>query len=85
MLSVDAVCWIACSWKSVTEITIRNTFKEVGFTVPTSAKSTSTKATFNNEIVAPENTCFDALGKLLTHLSIGENIMSADEFVVNVC
>ena len=82
---LDALCSIVSSCKSLTEITIRNTFKQARFTRPTYDKSTSTKATFNNEILPPENTCFHQLAQPFTHhLTIAENIMSAEEFMVSV-
>ena len=86
IIALDALCTTASSCKSLTEITIRNTFKQARFTRPTYDKSTSTKATFNNEILKPENTCFHQLAQPFTHhLTIAENIMSDDEFMVSVC
>ncbi len=32
--ALDAICWIDLAWKSVTESTIRNTFRKAGFTMP---------------------------------------------------
>ncbi|CAF4408148.1 unnamed protein product [Rotaria sp. Silwood2] len=64
--ALDAVFWIECAWKSVTETILRNTFKE---------------AAFNNEDVVPKNTCFDELNSVLKHLTIGGDIMSATDFV----
>lgn len=81
--ALDAVCWIACAWKSITEATLRNTFKEAGFNIPTPADSTFTRATYINEDVVPENTCFDELNDVLKHLTIGGNIMSGNDFVVS--
>ncbi len=31
--ALDAVCWIDCAWRSGTETTLRNTFKEADFVV----------------------------------------------------
>lgn len=62
--ALDAVCWIDNAWKSITESTIRNTFREAGFQMPISvSNSTSSLSKESNESISIDDTSFDDLKK----------------------
>ncbi len=70
----------------VTETTVRKTFKEAGFQFSVvSSDSTMRKTTVTNEdVVVQENARLDELNKVLKHVIIGGDIMSAMDFVMSL-
>ncbi|CAF4434938.1 unnamed protein product [Rotaria sp. Silwood2] len=81
--ALDAVCWIDFAWRSITESTLRNTFKAAGFEIPVVlSEPTSSKTTFIDEdVVVQQNVCLNELDRVLNHLTIGGKTMSASDFV----
>jgi hypothetical protein len=83
--ALDAICWIDIAWKSITEITLQNTFRKAGFTIPSvSPDLPSTETTLTDEItVGQEQECLNTLHQVLKHISIGGTGMSTIDFVVS--
>ncbi|CAF4769574.1 unnamed protein product, partial [Rotaria sp. Silwood2] len=81
--ALDAVCWIDFAWRSITESTLRNTFKAAGFEIPVVlSEPTSSKTTIIDEDVAvQQNLGLNELDRVLNHLTIGGKTMSASDFV----
>ncbi|CAF2983977.1 unnamed protein product [Rotaria sp. Silwood2] len=79
--ALDAIWWIDGAWKSVTEATIQNTFKSAGFktSIPTS-NATSTTTPENENIILVDSSLTE-LGKALQQITIGGDVMSANDFV----
>ncbi|CAF2766906.1 unnamed protein product [Rotaria sp. Silwood2] len=84
--ALDAVTWTKSAWEAVTQSTIRNTFQVAGFVDSNAQYTTST--TFDNgsdsdeEIITDDiTTALKDLDKLLTHIHIDGQSLSAKEFV----
>ena len=82
--ALDAICWIDLAWKSVTESTIRNTFRKAGFTMPSDSRPSnpSSPVPLTDDFI-PEKESLAELEKVLKHLTIGGHALSANDFVVN--
>lgn len=80
--ALDAICWIESSWKSVTEATIRNTFRKAGFEIPSDSAHVTCSSGPAIEDLIPEKESLVELDKVLKHLTIGGCAMSANDFVV---
>ena len=81
--ALDAVYWIDSAWKGVTETTIRNTFRSAGFessSISASLNLVSTSASSDTSTM--ENDCIDDLDRILKHVTIGGQIISAYDYVV---
>lgn len=83
--ALDAICWIDLAWKSITELTIQNTFKRAGFQLPSGAlDSISTETTTADEvIIAQEQEYLNDLDKVLKYVNVGSSTMSASDFIVS--
>ncbi|CAF4913662.1 unnamed protein product, partial [Rotaria sp. Silwood1] len=81
--ALDAICWIDQSWTSITEATIRNTFKVAGFEMPVVLDDSAsvTLKLDTTDVVVNENKCIEDLDQVLKHISIGGTVMSANDFV----
>ncbi|CAF1535011.1 unnamed protein product [Rotaria sordida] len=84
--SLDAVTWTKNAWESVTQLTIRNTFRMAGFVHPNTQDTIS--GTIDNENDTNEETIIDDittalkdLDTLLAHIHIDGQSLSASEFV----
>ena len=83
--ALDAVCWIDLAWKNIKESTLQNTFKQAGFEVPIACPDSiaSEILSIDEDIVPQEKECLDDLAKVLKHVNIGGDIMSAADFIVS--
>ena len=83
--ALDAICWIDIAWKSITEVTLQNTFRKVGFIIPSASPDLpSAETTLVDEInIGQEQECLNNLDKVLQQISIGSADMSAIDFVVS--
>ncbi|CAF3500964.1 unnamed protein product [Rotaria sp. Silwood1] len=84
--ALDAVTWTKNAWESVTQLTIRNTFRMAGFAHPNTQDTIS--GTIDNENDTNEETIIDDittalkdLDTLLAHIHIDGQSLSASEFV----
>ena len=80
---LDAVYWIESAWKAVTETTIRNTFRAAGFessSIIDRLNLVSTSASLDTFPV--ENNCIDELDRVLKHVTIGGQTISAYDYMV---
>ncbi|CAF4683431.1 unnamed protein product, partial [Rotaria socialis] len=84
--ALDAVTWTKNAWESVTQLTIRNTFRMAGFVHPNTQDTIS--GTIDNENDTNEETIIDDittalkdLDTLLAHIHIDGQSLSASEFV----
>lgn len=75
--ALDAVYWIESAWKAVNETTIRNTFRSAGFD---SLNLVSTSASI--DALPMGNDCIDELDRILKHVKIGGQTVSACDYVV---
>ena len=83
--ALDAICWIDIAWKSITEVTLQNTFRKAGFIILSASPGLpSAETTLLDEInIGQEQECLNNLDKVLKHISIGGAGMSAIDFVVS--
>ena len=84
--ALDAIWWIDTAWKTVTEETIQKVFKVAGFTkssLPSSSPLSTTTTTIGKEGDSPEDSHLMELDKVLKHIRIGGDIISAATFVVS--
>jgi len=83
--ALDAICWIDLAWRSITELTIQNTFKRAGFQVSSGASDSisSEITTIDEVIVAQEQEYLNDLDKVLNYVNIGGGTMSASDFIVS--
>jgi hypothetical protein len=81
--ALDAICWIELAWNSVSELTIRNTFRKAGFEIPTDFSRSNNPSAPPADDSIQENESLAELGKVLKYLTIGGHAMSAVDFVVN--
>ena len=83
--ALDAICWIDLAWKNIKETTIQNTFKQAGFEVPIDRPDSISNEiiSIDGDTVAQEKECLDDLAKVLKHVTIGGDIMSAADFIVS--
>ncbi|CAF4468475.1 unnamed protein product, partial [Rotaria sp. Silwood2] len=81
--ALDAICWIDIAWKSITEITLQNTFRKAGFIIPSvSPDLPLTETTLTDEITSvQEQESLNNLDKILEHIFIGGTGMPAIDFV----
>jgi hypothetical protein len=77
--ALDTIYWIDSSWRSVTETTIRNTFRSAGFVHPNSALVMNDDPDEDEE--KDDDDVLNQLDSLLKHVSIGGREMSASDFV----
>lgn len=80
--ALDAVYWIEAAWQEVSETTIRNTFRSSGFEHRSIVEHTSLSMSSSMPEVSMENNCMDELDKVLKHVTIGGQSISAFEYVV---
>ena len=81
--ALDAVYWIESAWKAVNETTIRNTFRSAGFESSSIVDSLHLISTSASVDASPmDNDCLDELDRLLKHVTIGGQTISAYDYVV---
>ncbi|CAF4568820.1 unnamed protein product [Rotaria sp. Silwood2] len=81
--ALDAICWIDLAWKSITELTIQNTFKRAGFQISSGASDSISRETTTADevIVAQEQEYLNELDKVLKYVKVGGDTMSASDFI----
>lgn len=76
--ALDAVHWISSAWNTVTEQTIRNTFRSAGFEKGSLVNDGDSSV----NSVSVDNTAIQELDRVLKHVSIGGASMSAYDYVI---
>ena len=77
--ALDAVHWTKNAWKAVTQTTICNTFRKAGFANRTTQSDTGIAIINDNDDDVA--TAVQDLDALLTHITIGGQSLTADEFI----
>ncbi|CAF1177590.1 unnamed protein product [Rotaria magnacalcarata] len=81
--ALDAVYWIQSAWETVTDTTIKNTFKAAGF--ERSTISDGLNVAQISSIIGEDNSTADKsiaeLDRVLKHLTVGGKSMSAYDYV----
>lgn len=82
--ALDAVHWIDSAWNTVTETTIRNTFKFAGFERSSAIDdlNQSQSEPIDTSCSRMEDKAIEELDRVLKHVSIGGKSVSANDFVV---
>lgn len=82
--ALDAVHWIDSAWSSVTEATIRNTFRSAGFETSHVADDFDTNQInpMDNSSLQKQDKSIEELDRVLKHLIIGGKSVSAFDYVV---
>ena len=75
--ALDTVYWIESAWQAVTEATIRNTFRSAGF-----ESSNLAPLSTSMNLLPIESDCIEELERILNHVTIGGQTISAYEYVV---
>ncbi len=82
--ALDAVHWIACAWKEVTEESIRSTFRSAEFEKPSMVGGVDlipVNSSTNGNLVIDDR-AVEELDRVLKHLTVGGKSISAYDYVV---
>lgn len=80
--ALDAIYWIDSAWKSVSEVTIQNTFRKAGFLIPIDSSSSIDMPVSLTDDLIQERHSLEDLNKVLKHLTIGGHVMSCLQLIL---
>lgn len=82
--ALDAVYWIESAWNAVTQATIQNTFRFAGFERPSMLNDVDPLRTNSATAdgISSKDKPLEELDRILDHLTIGGETMSAYDYVV---
>lgn len=82
--ALDTVYWVESAWHAVTQVTILNTFRSAGFERSSvfNGVDVTQMALTTSDSINMEEKSMEELDRVLEHLAIGGQTMSALEYVV---